>query len=85
MWDYGYGGMMGYGDFGVLHLLSSIFWAVLFIVIIVTAVRWLRQGKGGWHCSHCDSGNALELLKERYAKGEISKEEFEEKKKVLSA
>jgi uncharacterized membrane protein len=38
----------------------------------------------GANCNHPSHGSAMTILKERYAKGEISTEEFEEKKKVLS-
>ncbi len=37
------------------------------------------------HGEHQPSAKAIELLKERYAKGEISQSEYEERKKVLSA
>ena len=52
------------------------FWA-LFILFIVWIVREV-SGKNG-----NSSAKALEILKERYAKGEINKEEFEAKKKDL--
>ncbi len=72
--DYNFGyGMMG-GITGGLMMLVS--W-VLFIIFIVWIVREIR-GKN----SH-SSSNALEILKERYAKGEIDREEFEAKKKDL--
>jgi putative membrane protein len=54
------------------------FW-VLIIAAIVFGVRWLlNQGKEG------RSDSALEILRQRYARGEINKEEFETKKKDLS-
>ena len=40
----------------------------------IIAIRWKERIK---------SNSAIDLLKERYAKGEITKEEFEEKKKEL--
>lgn len=52
---------------------------VLFLVGIVLVLRFLSQG--GRKDSHEDS--ALEILKKRYAKGEIDKKEYQEKLKEL--
>ncbi|MEZ4599352.1 MAG: SHOCT domain-containing protein [Syntrophotaleaceae bacterium] len=46
------------------------------------AVRWLlSQGKTGKE--NRDSATPLDILKARYAKGEISKEQFEQMRKNL--
>ena len=81
MWGYmGDGGSGWWWGFGALHML--LFWAVLIFVIVVL-VRWItnmpapRGGDSG-------AGRALDILKERYARGEINKEEFEQKKRDLS-
>lgn len=75
---YGYA-IDGFGFFpGLLMLL---FW-IFIIWLIVEAVRWNRP-TGPWHQGQHSSGRALEILKERLAKGEIDKQEFEEKKKLL--
>lgn len=67
--------------FGALHML--LFWAFLIIVIVVL-VRWLAaQGVFGER-GESSGSRALEILKERYARGEIGKEEFEQKKRDLS-
>jgi putative membrane protein len=63
--------------------LIPVFWVVflgLIIWAIVTSVRSSNESKGS-DSSKADS--ALEMLKKRYARGEISKEEYEEKKKDL--
>ncbi|MDA8087077.1 MAG: SHOCT domain-containing protein [Nitrospiraceae bacterium] len=79
LWN-GYGagpGMMWYG-FGVLGWLMMIAIWVLVVAGLIYLVRWLARpsNRGGQE-------TALDLLKKRYAKGEISKEEFEEKKKDI--
>ena len=73
---WGVSNMMGWFGGGIMML---VFW-VLFIIFIVWIVREI-SGKNSR--SRSDS-NVLEILKERYAKGEIDKKEFEEKKKDLS-
>jgi len=73
--------MGGFGIFGII--LSVIFW-VLVIWAIVALVRWAvwssHGGKSHWH----GEDSAIQILKDRYAKGEIKKEEFEEKMKDLT-
>ena len=65
-------GIMGYG----MLILGFIFW-ILVIAGLVLLIKYLWEGgKRG-------EESALEVLKKRYARGEISKEEFEEKKKDL--
>ena len=71
-----YGGGMMTGDTGFLGL---IFW-ILIIAGIVLLIKSLWESGG----VRGGTESALDILKKRYANGEISKEEFEEKKKDLS-
>ena len=83
---------MGYygnylGGFGLIGpLFMIIFWGLI-IWVIVALVRGSRGHSGccgGHDAEHGSGGKALDILKERYAKGEIKKEEYEQKKKDLS-
>ncbi len=67
----------GYHYFGMGGL-GEILWWILIVAGIVFLVKILR-GKGGSF-----GKSATDILKERYAKGEIDKAEFEAKKKDLS-
>ncbi len=70
---------MHWGDWmmgGWLYML--LFWAVI-IAGIVLFIKWAS----GERDSDSRRDSALEILKRRYARGEISKEEFEEKKKQI--
>lgn len=84
-WQYGGWGMMGpgmMGGFGWMWLMPvfGIVFLGLIIWAIVAAVRSSSESRGS-DSSKADS--ALEVLKKRYARGEINKEEYEEKKKDL--
>lgn len=70
----------GFIGFGFGWVMMIVFW-LLAAIVIIAFVRWfLNQSQGG--CRHGNS--ALDILKERYAKGEIDKKEFEAKKKDLA-
>ena len=71
------GGMMG-GTYGLSWIFSLVFF-VLIIVGVVLLIGWLVQQSSG----RGEKKAPLDILKERYVKGEISKEEFDKMKKDL--
>lgn len=87
MMYYTYGNYYPRHDGGIEMFLCVLFW-----VAVVSLVVYMVKRHGGMcHGKHCGHGghkelggqSALDILKERYAKGEIEKKEFEEKKKDL--
>jgi putative membrane protein len=69
IWWWGWG-------FGMMAMMF-LFWALVIFGLLV-AIRWL-VGRGG-----SDKGDpAMRILRERYARGEINKEEFEARRKDL--
>ncbi len=80
-WDWGWGHMI-YGS-----VMMIVFWAGI-ILLIVLAFRWLgggrRQETGQGTQAPPPGTRALEILQERFARGEIDKDEFEERKRYLS-
>ncbi len=75
-------GAWGWGGTIFGPIMVIVFIAVA-VVVVVLLVRWLGgQGHGG--ALHSPPGTTpLDILKERLAKGEIDKEEFEERRRVL--
>ena len=79
-WDWGGHPMWGmWGVWGLGMMLAMLTFWVLVIVGLIALVRWLvTQGRE----SRTDT--ALEILRQRYARGEINKEEFDAKKRDLA-
>lgn len=80
--------MMRWGDWGNSYnwmwflgpIFMVIFW-VLFIVGIAYLVKWVLESTKSGKALEPDS--AIDILKKRYARGEISKKEYEEIKKDI--
>ncbi len=70
---------MGYGWMGIGWVFMILFWTAIILLIV-----WLyKQITGAEAKPTVTEDTPLEILKRRYAKGEIDKKEFEEKKKDL--
>ncbi|MBI2857685.1 MAG: SHOCT domain-containing protein [Chloroflexi bacterium] len=72
--------MGGVGGLGMIPMI--LFWG-----LIIWGIVWLARGSGGGGMSHSDHAehhdSAMDILKSRYARGEINKQEFEDKKRDL--
>ena len=68
---------------GILWMLMiTAFW-VLVLLGLALVVRWLWRAGSEVRPAKLPEESALEILKKRYARGEIGKEEFETKKRDL--
>ncbi len=79
-WDNG-----GYGMFfGPLFMILALVATIAFIVLLV---RWLSGAPGGnpFGVPAVPGRAPLDILRERFAKGEINKDEYEERRRVLES
>ena len=86
---YGWGPHMtgwGGGWFGMIF--GPIFMILVLALVIAVAVLLVRWFGGPWQAgvSHQPplARTPLDILKERFARGEIDKEEFEERRRILA-
>ncbi|MGB5747414.1 MAG: SHOCT domain-containing protein [Desulfobacterales bacterium] len=82
-WHMGSGMMGGWGMGWFGGIFMMIFW-VLILVGLIFLIKWLIQSTNRAKSDAGRANSALEILKDRYARGEIDTAEFEEKKRVLA-
>jgi putative membrane protein len=91
-WRHGGYGMMGDGGWAWMMFfgpLMMILFVAAVVVLVAFALRWLTGH--GTHSPYGVAGHALtppgrtplDILKERFARGEIDKAEYEERRRVL--
>ncbi len=74
-WDWG---NWGWG-MGLSMFLGVIVWGGIIALIVWVAVRLTRQGGGGG-----GGKSALDIARERYARGEITRDQYDQLKKDLT-
>jgi putative membrane protein len=77
-WHPGYGMMHGWGFGGI----GMIVW-ILLIVGVFILIKWIVQTVTGGNAKSKQTPYAMDILKQRYAKGEIDKARFESMKKDI--
>jgi putative membrane protein len=85
---YGYGPhMMWWGGGWAGMIFGPLFMILVFAVVIALVLLFTRSIGGPWHGAPPYQGpparTPLDILKERFARGEIDKQEFEERRRVL--
>ncbi len=89
MWNGPYGMMGDWGWFGPFHFIIPLLFLALIVTAIVLAVRyaigWDGHPMGPGMMGHGKErrSSGLDVLEERYARDEINRDEFLEKKKDL--
>jgi putative membrane protein len=78
----GFGGFGFHGNGLGMWITHILFWGLLIFAIVYLIKSFKNSGRNQ-STGISNSSGALEILKMKYAKGEINKNEFEEKKKDL--
>lgn len=85
MWSYGpHWGMMGGWGYGSYGAFDMMLWPIILIAIIVGIVWFMRKnGSQGIEFTPPRRSTGLDVLGERYARGEISRDEYLGKKRDI--
>jgi putative membrane protein len=82
----GMGWMMGPGWMATMTTVGVLIWLgllALLVLALIAAVRWLTAA--GRHSAGAErSDRALDLLRQRYARGELSRDDFQRMRQDLS-
>ena len=83
MWNYGpHWGMMGSWGYGSYGAFDMLLWPIILIAIIVGVV-WFMRKDGSQGIVPRRGSRELDVLEERYARGEISRDEYLGKKRDI--
>jgi putative membrane protein len=83
MWPNMMGGFFG-GGLGIAGTILGFIFSALIIAGIIILIIWLIKRTGSPEVEQTNDSDALEILKQRYAKGEITKGKFDAMKKDIS-
>jgi len=80
-------GLSGGGCWGAMNFgYGGMFMGMIFLIILIVAAIWFfTRGGGNRNYGQSQRETPLDILKKRYARGEIAQEEFERGKKDLEA
>jgi len=77
------GGFFG-GGLGWIGMIFGLIFFVAIVIGIILLIVWLVR-RTGYNITDKTGAHSLEILKERYAKGELTKEQYENMKKELNS
>ena len=82
--------MMGFGSGGLGAIYMLVFWVIIIVLAIWLLSRLFPKAKDDVsHRAQIYGGDslesALEILRQRYARGEISKDEYEEMRRDIAS
>lgn len=80
---YAYGPHMWWGGGWYGMIFGPLFMILVLAVLIATVMLLVRWVGGPWQQTAPPSRTPLDILKERFARGEIDKNEFEERRRVI--
>lgn len=82
-WSYSMMGFPTTAGFGWVWMVFGWLFMILFWALVILAIIWLVKTSVGKTDGQDKTLTAVEILKKRYAKGEISKKEFEQMRKNI--
>jgi putative membrane protein len=88
MWGYGpeWGMMGGWGGYGWMGAIHVIFWVLILVLIIAVIVWFFRSGfQAAPPSARLERRSpGLDVLEERYARGEINRDEYLQKRRDIT-